>query len=437
MSAGDEGLPGRADLVIVGGGVCGAVCAAEAARRGATVLLVEKEGELGREASGRSFGSLRVQGRHPAETPLALEAIRLWAEAARAGRALDFVQGGNLYVAETERELDELADHLEQAKAAGLADVRILAPDEVREVVPCFEGRVAGGLLSARDAHCDPRKAVLAFADLATGAGARIHVATRALEITTAAGRVTGVRTDRGPVAARAVVVAAGVWTARMVRPLGLRVPVKPIIYSNGETAPLPALFTATIRGFRFSCRQRPSGELVVGAGLDTTVAYEPSLDDLRDARLWLGRYWANRARIELRLRRLRPGRLLADLHGSGTPPGERLPIGAEPVPNRRLLERARGAVAERMPPVREAPLARVWAGLIDLSPDGLPVIERPGRPDGLVLLTGLSGHGLALAPVLGRILAQLALDGRTPCDIAPFRLARFAGRVPAPHRLV
>jgi sarcosine oxidase subunit beta len=86
---------------------------------------------------------------------------------------------------------------------------------------------------------------------------------------------------------------------------------------------------------------------------------------------------------------------------------------------------------------VRDATLVRPYAGLIDLSPDGLPVIERPRRPDGLVLLTGLSGHGLALAPVLGGILADLALDGRTPHDIAPFRLARFDGPVPAPHRLV
>jgi sarcosine oxidase subunit beta len=89
------------------------------------------------------------------------------------------------------------------------------------------------------------------------------------------------------------------------------------------------------------------------------------------------------------------------------------------------------------MPAVRGATLTRHWAGLIDLSPDGLPVIERPRRPDGLVVLTGLSGHGLAIAPVVGRILADLALEGRTTYDIAPFRLARFQGLVPMPHRLI
>jgi glycine/D-amino acid oxidase-like deaminating enzyme len=424
--------------VVIGGGVCGAVCAAEAARRGASVVVVEKELDLAREASGRSFGSLRVQGRHPAEVPLAVEAIELWAEAARSLAPFDFVQGGNLYVAETDAEMAELQPAFEEAKAAGLADVRLVGPSELREIVPCLEGRVAGGLLSPRDGHCDPRKAVQAYAGQASGLGARIALATRALQIATAGGRVTGVRTDRGDVAARRVVVAAGVWTARMVRPLGIRVPVRTIVYSNAETSPLPPLFAATIRGFRFSCRQRPGGELVMGAGLDTTVAYEPGLDDLRDARLWLPRYWANRRRIELRFR---PARMLQgawrDAWSAGRSPGARIPVGQEPLANPRLLERARTALAERLPLVRTASLARAWAGLIDLSPDGLPVIERVRRPDGLVLLTGLSGHGLALAPVLGRTVAQLALDDRTDHDLTPFRLARFDGPVPAPHRLV
>jgi glycine/D-amino acid oxidase-like deaminating enzyme len=346
----------------------------------------------------------------------------------------DFVQGGNLYVAETEGEMGQLQPALEQAKGAGLTDVRIVGPHEVREIVPCFEGHVAGGLLSPRDGHCDPRKAVQAYAGEARRLGARIALATRALEIATSGGRVTGVRTDRGHVAAGRVTVAAGVWTARMVRPLGLRVPVRTIVYSNAESSPLPPLFAAAIRGFRFSCRQRPGGELVVGAGLNTTVAYEPGLDDLRDAGLWLSRYWTHRRRIQVRLR---PTRILQEAWSAGRAPGARLPVGDEPVADTRLLEGAWAALGERLPPLRSAGLARVWAGLLDLSPDGLPVIERAARPAGLVFLTGLSGHGLALAPALGRVLADLSLDGRTDHDLTPFRLARFDGPVPAPQHLI
>ena len=428
-------LPDRVDLAVVGGGVCGSVCAAEAARRGASVALLEKEGEVAEEGSGRSFGSLRVQGRHPAETPLAVDAIELWREAARTiGVDFELVQGGNLYVAERETEVDQLRRQLAEARAAGLADVRLLGPEEVREIVPSLTRRVAAGLYSARDAHCDPRKATRAYAAFAEKHGAQIAVGTRAVDLLVADGKIAGVRTERGDVRARAVVVAAGVWTPRLVRRLGIRIPIKPVIYSHAETSPVPPLFRATVRAFGFSCRQRPDGRIVLGAGLNARVGYEVALGDLRDLGLWLPRYRAHWRQIDLHFR---PGRVWRDIRGVVGPPGRAVPVGADPAPDPRTLRRAFEALADAMPAVRGAALARSWAGLIDLSPDGLPVLERPRRPDGLVLLTGLSGHGLAIAPVLGRILADLALDGRTPYDIGPFRLARFDGAVPMPHRLI
>jgi glycine/D-amino acid oxidase-like deaminating enzyme len=430
-----EPLPVRADVVIVGGGVVGATCAADATRRGAAVVLLEKEADLAGEASGRSFGSLRLQGRHPAEMPMALDALELWAEAARTlADGFDFVQGGNLYVAETAAEVESLREPLEHAKAAGFTDVRLLTPEESREVIPSLAGGFAAALYSPRDAHCDPGKAVRAFAAAARRRGAHLATSTRVTGIAVAGGRVTGVHTTRGSVAAERVVVAAGVWTAHLARDLGIRIPIKPVVYTNGETGPLPPLLTATVRGFRWSCRQRPSGELLVGAGLNARVAYPVSLDDLRDVGLWLPRYWANRRQVVLRLE----GRRIArGLRAMGRPAASAIPVGEEPAVDHTVLAPALAALQEWLPPARGAALRRTWAGLLDLSPDGLPVIERAAAPEGLVLCTGLSGHGLALAPALGRTLADLALDGRTGYDLAPFRRARFDGPLPMPARLV
>jgi glycine/D-amino acid oxidase-like deaminating enzyme len=428
-------LPDQADVVIVGGGITGAACAAEAARRGAAVLLLEKEADLAAEASGRSFGSLRLQGRHPAELPLALDALELWAQASRdLGADFDFVQGGNLYVAETAAEVEQLREELERAKAAGFTDVRLLGPEESQEGIPTLARGFAGALYSPRDAHCDPGKAVRAYADAAARHGARIALSTKVTDVRVAGGSVQGVRTARGDVTAARVVVAAGIWTPRLVRDLGIRIPIAPIIYTNGETAPLPPLLTATLRAFRFSCRQRPSGELLLGAGLDARVAHRLSLEDLRDPGLWLPRYWANRRQIRLRVDGAGLWRELRDL---GRPATAGIPVGAHPAPDACVLAPTLAALGTWLPGVRGASIARSWAGVLDLSPDGLPVIERTPRPDGLVLLTGLSGHGLALAPVLGKILADLALDGRTGYDLSPFRLARLAGAVPMPPRLV
>ncbi|HEV8675455.1 MAG TPA: FAD-dependent oxidoreductase [Methylomirabilota bacterium] len=430
-----DAVPERADLVVVGGGVCGAVCAAEAARRGAHVVLLEKEADLAQEASGRSFGSLRLQGRHPAELPLAMDALELWTEAARTlGTDFEFVPGGNLYVAETAVEVEQLREQLERAKAAGFTDVRLLSPPETRELIPSLTRGFAAALYSPRDAHCDPRKAVLAYASAARRRGAQLVLGTKATEIAVAGGAVTAVGTDRGAVRTERAVIAAGVWTPRLVRDLGIRIPIKPIVYTNGETGPLPPLSTATLRAFRFSCRQRPSGELLIGAGLNATVAHPVSLEDLDDLRLWLPRYWANRRQIELRLD---AARLWRELRGVGRPAAAGIPVGAHPAASARVLRPALHALQAWLPPARDATITRTWAGLLDLSPDGLPVIERTRRPDGLVLVTGLSGHGFGLAPVLGRILADLALDGRTGYDLTAFRLDRFEASVPMPARLV
>ncbi|MBI4013257.1 MAG: FAD-binding oxidoreductase [Candidatus Rokubacteria bacterium] len=434
-----DSLPPRVDVAVVGGGICGCVCAAELARRGARVLVLEKEAELGEEASGRSFGGLRLQGRHPAELPLARAALDLWAKAARTlpPPDIEFVQGGNLYVAEQESELEELRVTRDGAHAAGFSDVRLLTADETREIVPDLTGEFAGALYSPRDGHCDPKRAVLAYAAQARQHGALVALRTKAVDLLVSDGAVAGIVTDRGQVRADRVVVAAGVWTPHLLKRLGFRIPLKRIVYTCAETSPLPPLFRPTIRGFSFSVRQRPNGQLVLGCGLNATVESPLSLDDLVDLRLWLPRYLAHRRQIVLRLD---VGSVWGDVRATarGRPATDRVPVAVHPPGNAAAVEGAFAALRRRMPRARDVDMTRTWAGFIDLSPDGLPVIERAARPRGLVFLTGLSGHGLCLAPVFGQILADLATGGETAYDLSPFRLGRLhAPRVPMPPRLI
>ena len=89
--------------------------------------------------------------------------------------------------------------------------------------------------------------------------------------------------------------------------------------------------------------------------------------------------------------------------------------------------------VAQVLPIAAEAKIARAWGGLIDMTPDALPVIDAPEYPSGLVIAAGFSGHGFCLGPVSGLLCADLAL-GRVPKhDLSAFRLARFARGVTAP----
>jgi sarcosine oxidase subunit beta len=101
-------------------------------------------------------------------------------------------------------------------------------------------------------------------------------------------------------------------------------------------------------------------------------------------------------------------------------------------------VDRALARLATVIPAMGSATPARYWGGMIDLTPDGLPIVDGRGGPEGLTLVTGLSGHGFTLGPVLGVIAADLALSGTTNWEIAPLSLARFAGgRVRAPELMV
>ena len=87
------------------------------------------------------------------------------------------------------------------------------------------------------------------------------------------------------------------------------------------------------------------------------------------------------------------------------------------------MLERV-GAI---LPALREARIESVWAGLIYLTPDGLPVIEASPEVEGLVIAAGFSGHGFCLGPITGRLVAEL-VQGRPPClGLDAFRRSRFA----------
>jgi len=78
------------------------------------------------------------------------------------------------------------------------------------------------------------------------------------------------------------------------------------------------------------------------------------------------------------------------------------------------------------------------WAGTIDGTPDALPVLAAVEQPSGLVVATGMSGHGFGIAPVVGRIVADLVTSGGSSYDLNPFRLQRFReGRAKAPQHLL
>src|SRR3954470_9126638 len=424
-----------ADVVVVGGGISGQASAASAAGRGARVVLVEKESGPAAEGSGRAQGSIRLQGRHAAEFPLAQESIELWKQLGD-DTDLELRFGGNIYFCDDSGELPTLCSLVAEAHGSGLDEVQLLEPDEARQVVPAATGPFAAAMWSPYDGQCDPAKATRAFAARAEAAGATTLADTLALRIIERDGRVTGVKTSRGFVEAPAVVVTGGVWTPNLVGTVGVDVPIMPVAHGQAESVPTDVRIAPTVRAFGFGFRQRPDGRLVLSAGINARGEYRMNLRASRNARLWASRYRVNRDNVRLRLDAALTMRQLRDRSRLST---GHIPVATEPpAPKRADMDAALVALKRVMPAFKGLRIGRYWSGMLDISPDGLPIIDHEAGPDGLVFVTGLSGHGLALGPVIGEITADLALDGATARPIRPFRLARFREeRVELPTKMI
>lgn len=418
--------PAAVDVAVIGGGVVGVTTALYLARAGLKVTLLEK-GRIAGEQSSRNWGWIRQQGRDSAELPLMVEARRLWQELA-AESPVDFGlrETGVAYLARDRKDLARYAAWLPLAQANGV-DSRLLDATEMRARLPGLEGPVAGGLLTPSDARAEPWLAVPALAALAARAGVRIveECAVRTLEI--AAGRVSGVITEEGPVRAESVVLAGGAWSRLFLRRHGVDLPQLSVRESVLATGPMPQITEGAVSLGKLALRRRtdggytlsPSGASRLYVGPDAFRALPAYLPQLRAAPF-------------AQTYHPKAPRGFPDAWGTRRTwdPDQASPFEAQrvlnPAPDGRLLRRLVRRFARafpEMPPV--APRA-TWAGMIDTMPDVLPVVDHCAALPGLVIGTGMSGHGFGIGPSIGRALAALATGERPGHDLSRFSAARF-----------
>jgi glycine/D-amino acid oxidase-like deaminating enzyme len=425
-----------ADVVVVGAGIVGCAAAYFLARRGVRVVVVERAAVPG-EQSRKNWGFVRQQGRDPLEMPLVMEANRLWQGLERELNAdIEWVQGGNLALAADEVRLARFEDWLPVAREFGL-DTRLLRARDLDGVVAGLAGGWVGGMHTPGDGHADPEKATDAFAHAAVAHGARLHLQCAVQGVTTRGGVVAGVITERGEIRTPAVVCAAGAWSARLARTLGLSLPQRWVRGTVARTTPAPALTACAVWGPGVAFRQRRDGSFTVAAG--GALDHDVTLDSLRQLRFFMPNYWKNRTLFRFHVGRPLLASLAAALPGSAA---RRHPLvwdrGLEPRPNPAKVRRSLAELQRVLPSLPPLGIARSWAGYIDAAPDLVPVLgEVPGLR-GFVLATGFSGHGFAMGPIAGRLVSELIVDGKPSLDIGGFRFSRFAeGAVGRPRNVL
>ena len=256
----------------------------------------------------------------------------------------------------------------------------------------------------------------------------------RALE--TSAGKVAGVVTEHGRVACRAVVLAGGAWSALFLRHLGIELPQLKVKASVQRTTPGPLISESAVGATRAAFRRRQDGGYTVARSGAVTFDITPAA--LRHVRAFLPALRERWGEIKLRLGRPFVDELTTSASWSAdrATPFERTRV-LDPAPDHAVLDQVMRDAALLFPQLREVRPVERWAGMIDVTPDEIPVLGAVDGFPGLFVATGFSGHGFGIGPAAGYLMAELA-TGRTPLlDLHPFRFARFregdVTRLPAP----
>jgi glycine/D-amino acid oxidase-like deaminating enzyme len=431
----DAEVPARTSVVVVGGGIIGTSTAFFLARKGIPVVLCEK-GHIAGEQSSRNWGWCRKMGRDPREIPLAIEALLLWQEMNTLTEAeTGFRQCGIVYLCKTPAEMAKREAWLEHARPYQL-DSRLLSRDEAMQVLPGLTGDWQGGLYTSSDGRGEPQKAAPAIAEAARRHGATILTQCAVRGIETQAGRVAAVVTEKGRIACDSVVLAGGVWSRLFCGNLDLRLPQLKVMSSVMRTEKFDAGLETSCSGFGFGVRKRLDGGYNVASWSGNVVDIVP--DTFRFAADFLPSL-----RLQWRNMRLRiGGKFLEEWQVSrhwslDTPsPFERVRT-LDPEPYGPILDQARKHLTAAFPAFRDMRVAESWGGVIDVTPDAVPVISAVDTLPGFHIATGFTGHGFGIGPGAGRLMAEIVTGDTPVVDPTPFRYSRFTdGSRPQPSPL-
>jgi glycine/D-amino acid oxidase-like deaminating enzyme len=373
-----------ADVVIVGGGIEGCAAAWALSQRGITDVVVAERNTVASGMTGKSSGIVRCHYGVSSLAAMATVGLEVFEKAEEIfGDDIGFRQTGYV-VGVGEPNVDALRKSMAAQRAVGVQTEEI-GTDEVARLWPFADlSPFAAFGWEARGGYGDAYQTAQAFAVAARGVGVRIRQGAMVTGLLTNGDAVTGVRlADDSQISAGSVVVATGVWTQPFLAPYGIDVPIRVVreqivMVSPGvELGPVPVFSDLVSLQY---VRPEVGGDVLFGnSDLSDVATVDP--DD-----------YLNRATED-------------------------------------FVDLTVDKVGTRFPGFTDAAITTSYAGCYDVTPDWNPVISATGH-DGLFVAAGFSGHGFKIAPAVGRLVADLVVDGRSNDPRIPetdFRLSRFA----------
>lgn len=420
----DERLPGSADVVVIGAGIAGSAAAYALAKKGLSVALLDK-GQVGGEQSSRNWGWCRQQHRDLRELPLAMKSLEIWGELGRElGVETGFRRTGLLYVTTRPADLAQWEEWTLRARDHQMHS-RVLSGAEAKAMTPGSTIDWIGGVHSPTDGRAEPALAGPAIAEGARRLGATIHQNCAARGLETEAGKVSGVVTERGTIRTRAVLCAGGAWSSLFCRWHGIRLAQASVRSTSFATVAAPAVTEGGLSMPDVTIRRRLDGGYTVGLGGRGLVELSPQ--GLLYARQFWPTFKKRRAGLTFGVGRsfFDGPEALSRWALDRVSPFERHRT-LDPAPDPALVQLGLTRLAEYYPALVGLKPAQAWGGLIDSTPDGIPVISAVDSLPGLHLSTGYSGHGFGIGPAAGRLAADLIAGDPPIVDPHPYRYSRL-----------
>lgn len=359
------------DVIVVGAGSVGLPTAVFLAEAGLSTLVIDQFAGPGQGSNKCAIGGIRATHSAPGKIHLCLDSLRIfsgWQDAH--GDAIEWCQGGYVFVAYREQDERALKDLLKIQQSHGL-NIRWLERDQMIELVPAIarEG-LRGGTYSPEDGSASPMMSSAAFYRRAVELGVQFRFNERVTAVIKRHGGVVGVRTDKGGYATETVVNAAGAWARPIAQSAGLDTPVAPDSHEAGITEPVARFFA-------------------------------PMLVDIRPTAGARNYYFYQHA----------PGGIVFCI--TPDPPI----VGTDRRETSAYLPMIATRMVGLMPKLANVKVRRTWRGLYPMTPDGSPILGWSRTVEGYVHAEGMCGQGFMLGPGVGATLSRMIRGVETDTD--------------------
>jgi glycine/D-amino acid oxidase-like deaminating enzyme len=378
-----------ADVIIIGGGVAGLSTAMQLAGRGADVVVLERE-RLGNGSTGRAAGLLGQLRGNAEHTRMLVDGLAIVKELEKLAEVEIFVQTGSLRIAETAERAAEIASLVEMGKSIGFGIDHMPIAEVARHLPYMRTNDLVAACYCPTDGHLQPAELAGAYIKVGRQRGVQYKTNTPVTGILLESGRVRGVKMAAGEYHAPVVLNAGGPWSYLNAELADTVLPTAAIGHYYLTTRPDPTQpvdrLSPAVRDRELRIYTRPeSGGLIVGI-----YDAEPDQYDMR--------------------------KLPADFDMS------RMKAARDSIQVAQLIE----AAHHRFPWITERTPMTITTGIMTFTPDARPFCGKMPDIEGLYHATGFSGHGIVQSPVIGLIMSQLILDGKSTYDVSSIEADRY-----------